>query len=110
MANCPKCSGNSDHPLKTWKIKQTTIALYECPSCKTKWRGKPLAEATTIQQTSLEALPAITTSLPATEVAKKIDVMKPVEVSIKNSYTTTSSSISPFSGIRKFLTSFFTGT
>ena len=40
MSNCPKCGTEVDHPLKIWKIKQTPVALFECPNCKTKWRSK----------------------------------------------------------------------
>ena len=40
MANCTKCGTAVDHPQKTWKIKQTQVALFECPSCKAKWRSK----------------------------------------------------------------------
>src|SRR4030042_2442590 len=40
MANCTKCGTITDHPIKVWKIKQTPIALFECPSCKTKWKSK----------------------------------------------------------------------
>ncbi len=47
MASCIKCGTEVDHPLKTWKIKQTPVALFECPSCKTKWRGK-YAETTAV--------------------------------------------------------------
>lgn len=46
MSNCTKCGIEVDHPLKSWKIKQTTVGLYECPSCKTKWRGKFVETAT----------------------------------------------------------------
>jgi uncharacterized protein YlaI len=40
MVNCPKCRTCVDHPVKSWRIKQTPIALYECPSCGSKWRSK----------------------------------------------------------------------
>ena len=48
MANCPKCNMAAENPLKTWKIKQTPIALYECPSCRARWRSRLIVEAAVV--------------------------------------------------------------
>ncbi len=72
MANCPKCNAIADNPLKTWKIKQTPIALYECPSCKEKWRSKLIIEA------------AVVTPInpPETATIDRIEVKTPVSTPV----------------------------
>lgn len=40
MYKCTKCGTAVYQPKKTWKIKQTPVALLECPSCKTRWRSR----------------------------------------------------------------------
>jgi len=56
MANCKKCGTAVDHPVKTWKVKQTSVGLYECPACKAKWRGKFIEELTA-PSVAKEAIP-----------------------------------------------------
>lgn len=40
MYKCTRCGTAVYQPKKTWKIKQTPVALLECPSCKTRWRSR----------------------------------------------------------------------
>jgi len=49
MAKCPKCGSESANLLKTWSMAgrlskagerlKLTMALYECPNCKAKFRA-----------------------------------------------------------------------
>ncbi len=40
MSRCPKCGKIVEFPIKIWKIKQISIANFNCLSCKTKWKKK----------------------------------------------------------------------
>ncbi|MDQ1279946.1 MAG: hypothetical protein QG670_1208 [Thermoproteota archaeon] len=80
MANCTKCGTEVDHPLKTWKIKQTPVALYECPSCKTKWRGK-FAEITAILPVSQPVIQAAIVEHTPTQ--QTIQITKPELVTVQ---------------------------
>ncbi len=65
MANCPKCNSNTQTPLKTWKIKQTPIALYECPVCKAKWRSRILTETVAVTPVKAPEPTAVRTEVKA---------------------------------------------
>lgn len=82
MSKCPKCGKISEHPIKTWKIKQTTIALFECASCKAKWKSKITAESATPLPIVESIVPA-TTASPTTPIPK-MEVKTPVETTVKN--------------------------
>ncbi len=73
-----------EYPAKTWKIKQTPIALFECWSCKTKWRRKGRAEVATFPLvTEFSALKNI--EHPQTVmIAKKIEKETPLEIVVHN--------------------------
>ena len=94
MANCPKCRVSVEQPVKTWKIKQTPIALYECPSCKVRWRNKRIVEA------------AVVTPInpPETATAGRIEVETPIPL-VSNVAAVPKPSASPFSGLRRFFSS-----
>lgn len=83
MVNCPKCGAVVERPVKSWKIKQTPVALHECPTCRFKWRSKNiegssaykvenLAEAkSSIKEISVEI--AQYSELPIKEVKQQIN-------------------------------------
>ncbi|MCJ7631958.1 hypothetical protein MUP77_06135 [Candidatus Bathyarchaeota archaeon] len=96
MTNCPKCNTNTERPLKTWKIKQTPIALYECPTCKVRWRSKMTIESAVVTL----AKPLETTAVGRTEVEAPVGLVSPPVVTI------TSAPQNHPSGIRRFFSIF----
>jgi hypothetical protein len=94
MANCPKCHTIAEQPLKTWKIKQTPLALYECPTCKARWRNKLLAKAAVV----IPEKPPEIAAVGRTEVEVPV---RPVSTIVAAAPTTSS----PFTGIRRFFSS-----
>jgi uncharacterized protein YlaI len=97
MANCPKCNATIEAPLKTWKIKQTPIALYECNVCKAKWRTK-------IGVVTVKVNPIQT---PEAAVAGRTEVkatLRPVSIP---QATVPSADVSQPSGIRRFFSVLF---
>lgn len=107
MANCTKCGTSVDQPKKTWKIKKTSVALFECPSCKSKWRSKfietntfPLAVPATIQAPVRE--------VQTETLEEKIDTEKPMVDAVtaivqnNNNVDESDKPVSLFSRIRMF--------
>jgi len=97
MANCPKCNTATEAPLKTWKIKQTPIALYECHVCKAKWRSRIGVE--TVNVTPIQT--------PEATVAGRTEVnavLRPVSIP---QATVPSADVSQPSGIRRFFSVLF---
>lgn len=83
--------------MKTWKIKQTPIALYECPSCKARWRSRLIVEA------------AVVAPVKPPEVATTgtIEVETPLR-SVSTTVTAApKASTSALSGIRRLFSSIF---
>jgi len=112
MFNCTKCGTEIDHPLKTWKIKQTPIALFECPSCKTKWRRK-FIEAPTVTQIAPPRVQEPLINIQAQTLIGEqksepipLDSMKTVA---KNNVALSTKSTGIFSGIRLFFLGIFKG-
>ncbi|MCJ7610428.1 hypothetical protein MUP00_12330 [Candidatus Bathyarchaeota archaeon] len=97
MANCPKCDASVVQPTKTWKIKQTPIALYECPSCKLRWRNKLTIEAAVITPQN----PPETQEKESMIEAETL--VKPVTVSTLAAAPVITASL--FSGLRRFFSS-----
>jgi len=97
MANCPKCDTNAEHPFKTWKIKQTPIALYECSSCKARWRSKLTVEAAVV--------PSV--NPPETTTTGGAEVEAPLASASTSVAAAPSTSTSALSGIRRFFSSIF---
>jgi hypothetical protein len=86
-----------DAPLKTWKIKQTPIALYECGVCKAKWRSRIGVE--TVAVTPIQT--PVTAVVGRTEVAA---TLRPVSIP---QATVPSADVSQPSGIRRFFSVLF---
>lgn len=80
--------------MKSWKIKQTPIALYECPSCKARWRSKLIVEAAV----------ATPEKPPETATTGRIEVETPVSTPVA---AAPKESTRPVSGIRRFFSSIF---
>lgn len=78
MANCTKCGTEVDHPLKTWKIKHTPVAIFECPSCKTKWRSK-FAETIVISPISQPAIQTVIAEPTPTQQAIQMIAPEPIQ-------------------------------
>jgi len=97
MVNCPKCNAAVESPLKSWKIKQTPIGLYECPSCKAKWRSKLIVEAAV----------ATPTKPPETATISRIKVETPSRPVSTPVAAAPSESSGAFEGIRRFFSSIF---
>jgi len=95
MANCPKCNATAEHPLKTWKIKQTPIGLYECPSCKARWRSKLI----------IEAAVATPVKPPETATVSRTEVETPLRPASIPVAAAPKASTNSFSGIRRFFSS-----
>ena len=96
MTNCPKCNTNAERPLKTWKIKQTPIALYECPTCNSRWRSKMTIEAAVVTPVK----PLEITAVDRTEAEAPARLVNPPVV------TVTATPQSRPSGIRRFFSIF----
>ncbi len=108
MVNCTKCGTAVDHPVKTWMIKQTPVALYACPSCNTKWRSKFTGE---LAIPSVAKLPLSNpqAALPL-ETTNKVDESTPTEKAIETvvqNHIEPNRPVSIFSGIKSFLAMFF---
>ena len=97
MANCPKCNTAAESPMKTWKIKQTPIALYECPSCKAKWRSRLIVEAAVVAP----AKP------PEAAPIGRIEVETPLRSVSTTVAAAPNTSTSALSGLRRFFSSIF---
>ena len=112
MVNCSKCGTDVNRPVKTWKIKQTPMALFECPSCKTKWRSK-FVEAPTIPQIAhqiVEEQPKnIQVQTVIGEQKREPQLFDAPKAVVKNNTEKSSKPISIFSGIRLFFSSIFSG-
>lgn len=101
MANCPKCNAIVEKPLKSWKIKQTTMALYECASCKAKWRGKQIIQ-------SIAASPMLSLETSKTNLeSKALTVIPEVKADLQvvtpkpSSNDAVTPTVNAFSGIRR---------
>ena len=128
MINCPKCGVASDHPVKTWKLKKTSMALYKCSSCKAKWRSKLIVEVaipsfvqTTVSEPTANLLSPTISDLKEVENSAVVPIeanfensaVVPIEANLKNSAVMpieTSKPTSLFSGLKKFFLSIFTST
>lgn len=97
MANCPKCNATTEAPLKTWKIKQTPIALYECNVCKAKWRSRIAVE--TVEVTPIQTPDAA--AVGRTEVKATLRPVSPPQATVP------SADVSQPSGIRRFFSVLF---
>jgi len=133
MVNCTKCGAEVDHPTKTWKIKQTPVALYECPSCKTKWRTKFIEEPTapkiaqlTFSKPAKDITPPVTSSElsrramiilsePAKDITppvikeadKEAPVIEAITTMVENHIAEPNKPASIFEGLKAFLSSLF---
>jgi len=110
MGNCKKCRTTVDHPVKTWKIKQTPMALYECPSCKAKWRSKFIEERGALSVVK-DAIQEPIKTTPTMTATNKIDsgtlVTKTIATVVKDQIAEPNRPVGIFSGIKTFLSTFF---
>ena len=115
MASCTKCGVTVDTPVKVWKVKQTSMGLFECPSCKMRWRGR-LAEAQTFKPAvnskkqpkiaeqfedaqSAKIMEKINDTIKAIETIKPIET---VETIPENNAEPSDRPAGPFSGLKTF--------
>ena len=109
MANCTKCGTAVDHPQKTWKIKQTQVALFECPSCKAKWRSKytdiPIVQQT-IQTPIIEDKESIKTPIELEKIENNTPLMEEIRT-VADDMLEPEKPMGIFSEIRAFFTNLF---
>ena len=112
MSKCTKCGTVVDQPKKTWKIKQTPVALFECPSCNAKWRSKfvetptiSLVVPTMVQATIPEPVSSIQATVTG-RVENNISLIEEIKT-VADNIQEPERATGIFSGIRTFLTSFF---
>jgi hypothetical protein len=108
MMNCPKCGKVVEHPVKTWKIKQTPIALYECPLCKAKWRRKYSEELTIASEVAIQETVQVTQKpSPLTEkIVREIPSAGVTTTTDKNS-NEEAKPVSLFASIKTFFSNLF---
>ena len=106
MVNCSKCGTVVEHPLKEWKIKQTPIGLYECPSCRTKWRSK-LSEASIAKPAIQEVTADIIKNIEAPKIIEKVETDAPVIEVIQTIVTNNIDSEEKPTGFLSGIKSFF---
>ena len=108
MVNCTKCGTVVDYPQKTWKIKQTQVALFECPSCKSKWRSKyteiPIVQQI-IQTSIIDDKETIKTNMEL-KLENDTPLMEEIRTAADNMLEP-EKPISIFSEIRAFFTNLF---
>ena len=99
-------------PMKKWKIKQTPVALFECPSCKTKWRSKYVETliSSPIVQSVSQSIPEQISSIPTPSVTGRLESNSSIIEEVKtvaDNIPDTEMSTGIFSSIRTFIANFF---